>query len=361
MSVLHEYRCPCCDGAIEFDSTKQTMKCPFCGTEFEPETLISYDDDLKKDTGDDMNWNQQPGKEWQDGEELALDVYVCNSCGGEVVADTTTAASFCPYCSNPIIMKGKLSGVLKPDCVIPFKIDKKQAVDILQKYYNGKVLLPKVFKEQNHIEEIKGIYVPFWLFDTDANAHIRYKATRIRTWSDSNYIYTKTSYYSVTRGGDIGFEKVPVDGSSKMDDTLMESIEPFDFSQAVDFNSAYLSGFFADKYDVDAPSSIGRANERIKKSTEDAFRATVEGFTTVTTQSSNVRFNNGSSLYALYPVWILNTDWNGTKYTFAINGQTGKIAGDLPVDKGAFWRWFATIAAGTGVLSFVITFIASLM
>ena len=361
MSELREYKCPCCDGGIEFDSRLQKMKCPYCGTEFEPETLISYAEELKKDSGDDMSFGEIPGKEWEDGEEGNLDVYVCNTCGGEVVTDNTTAASFCPYCANPIIMKGKLSGMLKPDYVIPFKIDKKQAVNILKNHYNGKRLLPKVFKDKNHIEEIKGIYVPFWLFDADANAHIRYRATRVSTWSDSNYYYTRTSFYSVTRGGKIGFERVPVDGSSKMDDTLMESLEPFDFSQAVDFSTAYLSGFFADKYDVDAAQSIQRANERIKRTTEETFRDTVTGFMTVTPQSSNIRFDNSRSNYALYPVWILNTEWNGQKYTFAINGQTGKIAGDLPVDKGAFTRWFASVFAGVSAAAFGISYLLWLM
>lgn len=147
----------------------------------------------------------------------------------------------------------------------------------MQRHYKGKKLLPKIFKKENHIDEIKGVYVPFWLFDADADADIRYKATRVRTWSDSDYDYTETSYYSIGRSGDIGFDRVPVDGSSKMPDDLMESIEPFKFEDAVDFKTAYLAGYLADKYDVTAEQSIDRANERIKRSTEDAFASTVEG------------------------------------------------------------------------------------
>lgn len=122
----------------------------------------------------------------------------------------------------------------------------------MQRHYKGKKLLPKIFKKENHIDEIKGVYVPFWLFDADADADIRYKATRVRTWSDSDYDYTETSYYSIGRSGDIGFDRVPVDGSSKMPDDLMESIEPFKFEDAVDFKTAYLAGYLADKYDVTA-------------------------------------------------------------------------------------------------------------
>ena len=141
----------------------------------------------------------------------------------------------------------------------------------MKKHYSGKKLLPKVFKDENHIDEIRGVYVPFWLFDADADAHIRYKATRVRAWSDSDYNYTETSFFSVVRGGSIGFQRVPVDGSSKMPDVLMESIEPFYFEDAVDFHTAYLAGYLADKYDVDAEASVERANERIKNSTADAF------------------------------------------------------------------------------------------
>ena len=169
----------------------------------------------------------------------------------------------------------------------------------------------------------------------------------MRCWSDSEYDYTETSYFSVTRGGSLGFERVPVDGSSKMADDLMESVEPFDFSEAVDFQTAYLAGFMADKYDVTAEESIDRANARIRKSTEDTFAATVQGYSSVTPEGGSVRLQNGKAIYALYPIWLLNTSWNGNKYTFAMNGQTGKMVGDLPLDKAAYRRWLFGL---TGIL-----------
>ena len=355
--ALQEYKCPCCGGAIEFDIESQNMKCPYCDTDFEMETLKSYDDALKNEGADDMTWETNAGTEWREGETEGMRVYSCKSCGGEVVGDETTAATECPFCGNSVVMMGQFGGALKPDYVIPFKLDKNAAVEALKKHYSGKRLLPKVFKDQNHIDEIKGVYVPFWLFDTDAEANIRYKATRVRAWSDSEYNYTETSFYSVLRGGSIGFEKVPVDGSSKMADDLMESIEPFDFSQAVDFQSAYLAGYLADKYDVDAEQSIERANVRIKKSTESAFASTVQGYTSVVPEATTVRLNNGSAKYALLPVWLLNTTWNGQKYTFAMNGQTGKFVGDLPMDKGAYKKWFFGLTALAGAAVFALTYL----
>lgn len=357
MAELQEFKCPCCDGAIEFDAGSQMMKCPYCGSEFELKDLEAYQSDLSGELQENMTWDTTAGSEWQPGETEGLRVYTCNACGGEIVADETTGASECPFCGNPVVMTGQFAGALKPDYVIPFKVDKKGAIATLQNYYKGKRLLPKVFKDQNHIQEVKGLYVPVWLFDTDADAHVRYKASKTRSWSDSEYNYTETSYFAVTRAGGIGFENVPVDGSTKMDDTLMESIEPFDVAEAVDFKTAYLSGYLADKYDVDAEASIGRANERIKRSTEDAFRSTVHGYTSVITDYSIINLQNGCAKYALYPVWILNTKWNNQKFTFGINGQTGKIAGDLPMDKGRFWTWFAGVTGAVTAVIFALSYL----
>lgn len=357
MSTLLEYKCPCCGGAIQFDSSLQKMKCPFCDTEFEMEALKSYDEELKKAGKEDLTWESEAGSEWQENETDDMRVYVCNSCGGEIIGDATTAATSCPYCDNPVVMMGQFKGDLKPDFVIPFKLDKEAAKKAMYNHLKGKRLLPKVFKNQNHIDEIKGIYVPFWLFDTDVNADIRFKATRIRKWSDSRYYYTETSFFAVTRAGDISFERVPVDGSSKMADDLMESIEPYDFSEAVDFQTAYLAGYFADKYDVNVQQSIQRANERVKKSTEQAFASTVTGYVSVTPESSNLRLSNGNAKYALYPVWILNTTWQNQKFTFAMNGQTGKFVGNLPLDKKAYWKWFAGMTAIGAAVAFLGTYL----
>ena len=357
MAVLQEFKCPCCDGAIEFDSSLQKMKCPYCGSEFEMETLQAYDAELNNQPEENMTWDTSAGSQWQEGESDGLRVYCCNTCGGEIVADETTGATECPFCGNPVIMTGQFAGSLRPDLVIPFKVDKKAAIAALQNHYKGKPLLPKVFKDQNHIKEVKGLYVPVWLFDTDANAFVRYRASRTRVWSDSQYRYTETSHFSVTRAGSIGFENVPVDGSTKMDDTLMESIEPFHIDEAVDFQTAYLSGFLADKYDVDAQTSIERANQRIKSSTETAFASTVQGYNTVVPVSSNINLQNGRAKYALYPVWILNTKWNDKNFTFGINGQTGKIAGDLPMDKGAFFKWFFGIAGAVAAAVFALSYL----
>jgi len=359
MAVLQEYKCPCCGGAIGFDSGIQKMRCPYCDTEFEMEAVAAYDKELNNEQADVLQWDHASTECWQDDDKIRS--FVCNSCGGEIIGDEHTAATACPYCGNPVVMMSQFTGALKPNCVIPFQLDKEAAIKALKKHYEGKRLLPRVFKEENHLQEIQGIYVPVWLFDAKAEADVRYKATQVRSWSDSRYNYTQTSYFALARSGQLGFSSIPVDGSSKMDDALMEAIEPYDISQAVDFQTAYLAGYLADKYDVDAEQSIQRANERIKKSTEDAFAATAAGYTSVTPEFSSVRLSQGQTRYALYPVWLLNTKWNGKQYTFAMNGQTGKLVGDLPMDPGAYRKWFAGISAAVSAAALAISYLLWLL
>ena len=325
-----DYKCPACGGALEFDPALQKMKCPYCDSVYTMEQLAPKDEQLNQGAAnpdepmdpnsaeplpeDQLNWNTDAGSQWGYGETDGMRVYICNSCGGEIIGDETMAATSCPFCGNPTVIMGNFTGALKPDCVIPFKLDKKAAKDALRAHVSGKKLVPKLFKDENHLDEIKGVYVPYWLFDSSADARLRFRATRSRAWSDRNYNYVETEEYLVERGGSIDFEAVP-------------------------FQTAYLAGYLADKYDVTAEQSIDRANERIKKTAEAAFAEQVTGYETVSLDSSSIQLKNGTVRYALYPVWLLNTTWNGTKYTFAMNAQTGKFVGDLPVDKSAYWKY----------------------
>ncbi len=362
MSDLLDYKCPACGGALAFDTATQKMKCPYCDSTYEMAELQQKDAvldtqqaEMPQDavTQDNFDWNTDSAQDWN-GEDANMSVFVCKSCGGEIVGDQNTVATACPYCGNPVVMSGRLSGQLKPNYVIPFKLDKKAAKDMLKKYVSSKKFAPNAFKSENKLEEIMGIYVPFWLFDSNINASVNYEATRVRTWSDKKYNYTETSYYDIYRQGNMGFANIPVDGSTKMADDLMESIEPFDFNEAVDFQTAYLAGYLADKYDVDMQASIPRANERIKASAEDTLKGTVNGYTSIIPKQSFVQLINGVSKYALYPVWILNTSYKGEKYTFAMNGQTGKFVGDIPIDKGKLAGVFSAIAVGGTAVIFGI-------
>ena len=241
--------------------------------------------------------------------------------------------------------------MLRPDYIIPFKLDKQAAKDALKKFYKGKHLLQKIFKEENNIDKITGIYVPFWLFDCDANGKMRFDATRISSWRSGNYQYTKVSHYLVTRSGEMAFEKIPVDASQKMDDSYMDSIEPFNYNEMVDFGTAYLSGYFADKYDVSDEECSPRAAKRVRTSLEEELRSTVLGYSGITIKSSDINTSYGDIKYALFPVYMLNTKYRDKTYTFAMNGQTGKFVGKLPISKGRFAAWAAGIAAAVALIA----------
>lgn len=352
MGNTFEYKCPNCGGKLVFDSASQMMKCPYCDAEFDPGDYIDVDAELEDSEPSD---GESAEEYFTDAEGLRM--YVCESCGGEIVTDQTTAATSCPFCGNAVVLQGNLSGMLKPDIVVPFKYDRDQAKDALRNFYNKKKLLPTGFADENKIDEIKGVYVPFWLYSCDVDASVNYRATRTRAWSDFRYNYVETSHYRLSRSGTLGFDDVPVDGSTKMPDDIMESIEPFDWSEAVDFQTAYLSGFFADKYDVSADECEERASERMKTSTASAISATVGGYESITMENADMRLSNEHIKYGLLPVWMLTTSWNGTKYTFAMNGQTGKFTGKLPTSKSKAWGYFFGIAAAVTAVLFGVTYL----
>jgi hypothetical protein len=208
-------------------------------------------------------------------------------------------------------------------------------------FFKGKKLLPKAFTE--HIDDIKGIYVPFWLFDGESDAAMRFRGTKTRTFTQGEYKVTETSHFRVERKGNVAFEKVPADASTKMPDEYMDSVEPYNYKDLKPFSTAFLPGFLADKYDQTAEQCVPRVNARIKQSTERAFMATITGYNTLKQEFCSIRLKRGQVLYALLPVWLLSVPWGGKSYLFAMNGQTGKLAGELPVDMGKFWRWFFTI------------------
>lgn len=263
----------------------------------------------------------------------------------------------CPYCGNPTVVPGQFSGELKPDFIIPFKLSKEDAVKALKNYYGGKVFLPKSFTKENHIQEIKGLYVPFWMFDGKAEGDVCYEAGQSRTFRSNDSEVTETKYYDVYRTGYVTFEKVPVDASSKLSDNHMDSIEPYDYEDLKTFSTAYLPGFLADKYDMTVEQCIKRADQRCEETVLSALRSTVDRYDFCELKDSAVNLKRGKVYYALLPVWVLNTKWNGKNFMFAMNGQTGKMVGDLPVNWGKFWGLFAAIAIPLSIISSALAFV----
>ncbi len=341
--ILLEYECPSCGAGLAFNAENQMLTCDSCDSTFQEEFFKQHmnenlSEDIAEGEVNNIDWNID-GFVKQKEEMEAQPGYNCESCGAEVVSDGNTVATECMYCGNPLVIADNISGMVTPDLVIPFKLDKNQAKEMLINFYKGKRLLPNEFKDENRISKITGMYVPFWLFSCKGSGNVSFKATKVRTWSDSSYNYTQTKTYEAFRAGDLGFDKIPVDASTKMDDNYMDGIEPFDYNDMVNFAPMYMAGYFADKFDVSVDDSSVRASDRVISSVEDAFRDTVRGYNTVSKSNSFVQMHGEDIKYALLPVWMLNTKYNDKMYQFAINGQTGRVAGELPIDKGKLFRW----------------------
>ncbi len=344
-----EHKCPNCGASLKFDIGSQLIRCAYCGCELTADALARNEGDLSVDAAD-VDLPKDAGREWDDVD--AVSEYSCESCGGEIYTDVNTSATVCPYCGNAVIFKGRLSGVLKPDKVIPFKHTKEQALEELQKHIRSKKFVAKGFFEGNRLEEVKGLYVPFWVYDSEMAVDVTYDGVK-ESKSDNGPTIRK--HYCVKRGGEIAFDHIPVDGSVKISDSLMESIEPFDYSKAEEFKTGYLTGYVADKYDVGQEQAGRRARRRMEEGAAEAFKKTVHGYTYVDIMDVRSKITKSNVDYVLYPVWLIGTEWNGKKFSFAMNGQTGKMTGNLPKNKRKFdiataLVFFLQLALITGAL-----------
>lgn len=358
MAEAQGYRCPCCGAPLLFSAEQQDLHCNSCGNDFTMDTLTQLAEAGElENRPSQYNWDEYEPRDYSSDEVLNLSGYSCPSCGAEITGDQNLGATMCPYCGNSTIIPSQFQNNLRPDYLIPFRQDKKAAMERFEAACKEAPFLPNEFKNERKIAEMTGIYVPFWMFDCDCHADISYRAQHVTMWSDTRYDYVKTDFFKLLRSGKIRFANVPVDGSKKAGDAFMEAIEPYDYNDAVDFNTAYLSGFLADKYDVSVEESQERANARVKKSTEQAFQSTTSHFSSVQPENSNIQFSGGKTRYALLPVWMLNIQYRGTTYPFAINGQTGKVVGEFPVSKKKQWLYFAKVYGISLLVAGLLTWI----
>ena len=245
-SQTTNFQCPACMGPLRYDGASGKLKCDYCGSSFTTEEIeklynakveqaeqAAAEEANQTSNASDVD-SDYSGNSWN-AETEGMKIYICSSCGAQIVCDATTAATSCPYCGNPSVVPGQFHGMLRPDYILPFKLSREEAISSLKNYYKNKRLLPKKFSDQNHLEEIKGVYVPFWLFDGRASADISYKATRVLSARHGDELVTTTEYYDVQRAGTVSFTRIPADGSRKMPDDLMDSIEPFDYSDLKPF------------------------------------------------------------------------------------------------------------------------------
>lgn len=334
--MVKTYKCPSCGAPITFDGTTGKLTCEYCEAQIDVSTM----DDVN-DLFDDSVVEEKVEREYCD-----FDGYKCESCGAEIVTDEYTTATFCSFCGSPSMIKGRLTGAMKPELVIPFRIPKEQAVQAYKKWTGTGLVTPSGFKKQSTIEKITGIYVPFWLYDYGTDAHVNAVAKKHRSERRGDTIYNHTMHYNVGRHVAAEFDRIPADASQKMDDKTMDLLEPYNYGELKEFQMPYLSGYQSEKYSYDAAQMAPRVENRVKEYIVAEARSTIKGYSSVNVVGTNIKLNRRKSSYTLMPVWILNYKYKNKMYTFAMNGQTGKVVGKLPKSVGKIAAWFGGIFVG---------------
>lgn len=318
------FQCPNCGAPLTFSPEKEKFACDFCLSDFTEADLASTD-------------AAEKAKQTQaDAEEFCahMNTYACPSCGGEIMADEHTVADFCAYCHSPVVLQGKLVGQMQPSKMVPFKIDEKGAKETFLKFAKRKWFAPKDFSTPTQIENMKGIYYPFWITDADTDAQLSARATRVRSWRSGNRIYTETSHFAVERSGEIHFEDITTSALKEADKKMLEGILPFASEDLRQFSPEYLSGFLAKKRNVERADLRDEVRNRMEQYATEMLRNTIQGYSTVDVTDLHLHIQKSHWEYALLPLWLLVYRGKRKDYTFALNGATGKIYGNVPVSFG---------------------------
>lgn len=344
-----EYKCPNCNADLKFDPLTQKLSCEYCMSSFTIEEIKQICAKAENSIPTEAQVQQM-----QDFEEHT-NLFHCASCGADIMCDDQRTALFCYYCHNPVILAGKLTGKYKPSKVIGFKLTKELATDQFKSWIRKRMFVPSDFKSSQQLEKITGLYVPFWVADCEVDADFRAIGKKVKSWTSGSYRYTQTDEYSITRRGRIFTNGIPADGESKIDDALMEAIEPFDYKELRDFSMSYLSGFFADKYDVDKAEVFPRIRIRATTASKDVINNSVHGYTTVVPSVENYNIMNTEWQYMMLPVWFMTYKYQDNMFEFAINGQTGKLAGTPPLDKFKLKLFSAAVGIGATFAALLVT------
>ena len=354
------YKCPNCDAELTFRPKSADFGCEYCGANFTESQI----EDIAKRQGIGgageaaMGAGEQAaaapaGQAAEDFAKRAV-VYNCPSCGAEVVTDATTAASFCFYCHNPVILGGRLSGDYAPDCLIPFAISKEEVKDRLLAWCKKKKFIDKAFISDMQLEKLSGVYFPFWLVDAKANVQMSAEGRSLRVWRVGDVEYTETSVYALERAGTVDFEEITLRGLDREDVRLLEGLYPYDLSAIKPFKMGFLSGFLAEKRNVEQEAARPDARKIIEESAESLLQDTTSGYGSVSTKSFSAAPASENWRYALLPAWMLTYRYKDELYYFGMNGQTGQIAGRVPTSAKKLWGLFGGVAAGVFLVALLI-------
>lgn len=349
-------KCPSCGAPIKYNAKTHNFKCEYCFSEFSLDEMKKYNNA----SSEENNKDETVKKVNKVNSHESYVTYLCKNCNAEIIADENTAATFCLYCGSTAILKDKLSGKFAPSKIIPFKKDKSDAVEAFINLRKGRPLVPKTFTSKENIEKITGLYIPFWLYDLKVSGQLQAKSTNVTTWRVGNYTYTKTDIYGLDSDGEMVFEGVPVDGSSRFENDIMNAIEPFNYNELEKYNHAYLSGFLAEKYDVPKEEAISDANTRVLESTKNRMLSDMKAPGLKVITNNTLLPSTIKTEYALLPVWMVNVKYAGKYYTFAMNGQTGEFVGNVPLDKKKAVLYFVIILISVFAFVMVISYIVYL-
>lgn len=331
------YKCPNCGGPLEFKPELQKSKCEYCLSEFTDEELQAIDRKLEEETSPDKK----------------MMGYICDSCGAEVVTEETTSATFCYFCHNPVLLTDRLTGEFKPDKIIPFAYEKEKAVENFRTWAKTKKYVPKEFYSHSQLEKITGMYIPYWTADFRADVDYSGKGTQNRVWVTGNTEHTEIKEYAFQRQGEVDIHNVPEIAMRKIEKELLDSIAPYDESQAVDFSMSYLSGFFAEKYDISREEAKPQLEDRARSYADSLVRGSIGSYQNVSLVSSKLDISEQNWCYTLMPVWVLTYRYKNKTYVYAVNGQNGKAFGELPLNRKKLGLISALIAVGVFNLALI--------
>lgn len=350
MSVV-AYKCPSCGAGIGFDAEKQKFVCEYClsaYTEAELQAQTPSDSETEPETESAV---QREAENAEFCENLLS--YTCKNCGAEVFADADTVADFCVYCHNPIVCDGRLSGQWKPQKIVPFAYDKEQAQAKFLEFASKKWFVPRDFFSTAQVEKIRGVYYPFWLTDADITAAASARAERVRSYRSGDYRITETAHYTLYRKGDIHFEDVTTGAYTGEDKAMLEGILPYPTEALQEFSMPYLSGFLAKKRNVESDGVRDEVKRRVDGYATEMLRDTMNGYTAVHSVGANVQYNKLHWDYALLPIWLLTYTKGGKTYTYAMNGHTGKVYGEIPISGKKLLLLFLAIVLAAAVLGVI--------
>lgn len=339
------YKCPNCGSGLEYDAGTHIFHCEYCLSDFTAEEL-----EEKKRKADEALKGEKRTEKDPEFEEHAV-LYNCPSCGAEIITDENTAATFCYYCHNPVVLSGRLSGDMEPDCIIPFKIDRQEAEKRFFEWAKRKRFLPGDFINKKSVEKLCGVYFPYWMTDVTAGGMYTATGKNLRVWIAGDLEYTETKVYDIRRGGTIDFKGIR-NFAMKKDERmkLATAVQPFRDEELEDFKMAYLSGFMAEKRNMDTDEMSDTVKEQVRKYSARLLEDSVGGYNMLSDKKINTDIISAKWKYVLLPVWVLTYVSGGKTYYYALNGQTGKAVGELPVSK----KKLALLAVGVFLLFFII-------